>query len=336
MPSLPDRPVTLSAVARRARVSIATVSYVLNGVRQSRIPERTHVRVRDAARDLGYVPNVSARSLRTGRSDLVIVHLPGGTPMVRRAAAGLDRLGSSLRAAGYTLLMHADASLGGLAAARSWSSLRPAALITELGLLDEACIALLHSVGCVVIVTGNKPSPKLPTLVFDDSQLGEVATRALLARGCRDIAMLVPSRGRPRVRASFRLAGARRAARAVKDARIRTIPMTDTPLDAQRVVDTFSGGHRPEGVFGFDDLHSALLLSALTDRGVRVPEELALIGADDEPLCEIVRPKLSSVALDLELLQHNIAEPVIAAIRGQWKASMANRAWSATLRLRDT
>src|SRR5689334_22181026 len=118
VPSSTERPVTLSAVARRARVSIATVSYVLNGVRQSRIPERTQTRVRDAARDLGYVPNSSARSLRIGRSDLVIAHLPSGTPMLQRTAAALDRLGSSLREAGYTLLVHGDPSLGGMDAAR--------------------------------------------------------------------------------------------------------------------------------------------------------------------------------------------------------------------------
>jgi DNA-binding LacI/PurR family transcriptional regulator len=342
VPSSIERPVTLSAVARRARVSIATVSYVLNGVRQSRIPERTQTRVRDAARDLGYVPNISARSLRIGRSDLVIAHLPD-TSMLQRTAAGLDRLGGSLRAAGYTLLVHGDPSLGGLDAARLWSALRPCALITEAGLLDEASLALLQGVGCVVIATANKLDPKLPTLLFDDSQLGELATQALIARGCRDIVMLVPMRARARARARFRLAGARRAARAVKGARVRTVAMNDTPLDAQRVAALFSGDgqaeparEKPEGVFGFDDLHSALLLSALCDRGVRVPAELALIGADDDPICEIVRPRMSSVAIDLDLLHHSIAEPVIAAIRGQWKPSMSNRPWSAALRLRET
>src|SRR6185312_3662554 len=108
----------------------------------SRIPESTQLRVKDAARQLGYIPNVNARSLRVGHTNLVIAHLPGGTPMLQRAAAGLERVGGVLRDVGYTLLVHGDASLRGLDAARQWSALRPAALITELSRLDPAGYAL--------------------------------------------------------------------------------------------------------------------------------------------------------------------------------------------------
>jgi DNA-binding LacI/PurR family transcriptional regulator len=331
-----ERPVTLSVVARHARVSIATVSYVLNGVRQSRIPESTQTRVRDAARELGYVPNVSARSLRMGRSNLVIAHLPGGTRMLQHAAAGLDRLGVSLRDAGYTLLVHGDTSVSGVAAARLWSAMRPTAVITELALLDAPSLNILHAVGSVVIGIGDKLSATLPTLVFDDSMLGEVAVGHLIERGCRDICMILPKNARARLLSQHRHEGAKRALQAAKGVRFTTTKMADDHAEAAQLAAAWAKGPRPDGVFGFDDDHSGILLGALLDHGIRVPQELALIGADDDPVCQMLRPRLSSVAIDLDALRYSVAEPVIAAIRGTWTQSMGGRPWNALLRVRDT
>ena len=339
MPSHRERvaPVTLTAVARRAQVSIATVSYVLNGVRQSRIPEITQARVRAAARELGYVPNESARSLRTGRSQLIIAHIPGGTLMLQRAAPGLDRLGSSLRGAGYTLVLHNDATLRGLPAAQRWSALRPAAVLTQVDLLTEASVALLQSVGTVVVgIAGEKPVPGLPTLLLDDTCLGELAATHLLERGCRDIALIRPLEPRRRAIARNRLAGARRVATAARGVRVRNLDMALSDQDAARLVSSWSADQRPDGVFGFDDLYSATLLGALLDRGIRVPHELALIGSDDTPVCSMLRPRLSSVALDLDSIEHSMLQPLLAAIRGTWTPSMSQRPWTGSLRVRET
>src|SRR5207302_10665646 len=68
----PQRPPTSADVARLANVSRATVSFVLNNVWDSRVSEETQERVMKAAEELGYVPHAIARSLRAGRSNLVI------------------------------------------------------------------------------------------------------------------------------------------------------------------------------------------------------------------------------------------------------------------------
>ncbi|HKP64804.1 MAG TPA: LacI family DNA-binding transcriptional regulator [Polyangiales bacterium] len=326
----------MTAVARRAQVSIATVSYVLNGVRQSRIPEVTQMRVRQAARELGYVPNESARSLRTGRSNLIIAHVPGGTLMLQRAAAGLDRLGSRLRAVGYTLVLHNDASLRGLPAAQLWCALRPTAVITAIELLTKAGMRLLESLGIVVVGMGPKPASNTPTLVLDDTRLGELAVEHLVARGCRDLVLIRPRELQPRVALRNRLAGARRVASRTRGVRVRTLDMALDAADAARLVERWDAAERPEGVFGFDDSYSALLLGALLDRGIRVPAELALIGADDSPICSMLRPRLSSVAIDLDSIERSMFEPLLAAIRGEWTANLARLPWSGRIQQRET
>jgi DNA-binding LacI/PurR family transcriptional regulator len=329
-------PVTLTAVARRAQVSIATVSYVLNGVRQSRIPEVTQVRVRQAARELGYVPNESARSLRTGHSNLIIAHIPFGTLLLQRATAGWDRLGSSLRAAGYTLVLHNDASLHGLPAAQLWSALRPTAVMTEIELLTKASLKLLESLGIVVLGIGAKPATDLPTLVLDDTRLGELALEHLIARGCRDVVLVRPRELQPRVALRNRLIGARRVASGARGLRVRTVDMALDAADAARLVERWEGAERPDGVFGFDDQYSAMLLGALLDRGIGVPDELALIGADDSPVCSMLRPRLTSVAIELESIERSLLDPLLAAIRGEWTPSLARRRWSGSVQVRET
>lgn len=329
-------PVTLTAVARRAQVSIATVSYVLNGVRHSRIPEGTQTRVRQAARELGYVPNESARSLRTGRSHLIIAHIPVGTWMLQRVAAGLERLGSSLRSAGYTLVLHNDTSLQGLAAAQVWSALRPTAILTDTELLTTAGMKLLESLGIVVVGIGPKPASDLPTLVLDDTRLGELAVEHLNQRGCRNLALIRPRELQPRVALRNRMAGARRAASRTRGMRVRTVDMALDAVDAARVVERWDAGERPDGVFGIDDSYSAVLLGALLDRGIGVPEQLALIGADDSPLCSMLRPRLSSVAIDMESIERSMLEPLLAAIRGEWTPSLGRRPWNGSVRVRET
>jgi DNA-binding LacI/PurR family transcriptional regulator len=217
--------------------------------------------------------------------------------------------------------------------------MRPSALITESGLLDEASIALLHQVGTVVIVLGQRQAGALPTLTLDDSMLGQVAIQHLIERGCRTLAMVMPLHPRARVRARNRLVGARRAVRANKNVRVHIslVDMADSDRDSARVVAAWrTTATLPEGVYGFDDQHSGYLLGALCDAGVRVPGQLALVGADDQPLCDMLRPKLTSVAQDLDSMREAFAEPVLAAIRGNWTTGTRGEPWGAVLVRRET
>ena len=102
----PRRPgATSSDVARLAGVSRSTVSHILNG-QVARFSEETVERVREAARQLGYVPSAAGRSLVLGRSDLVVLVVPNTTltnvqDIIEAIAADLDDLG-------YSVVVHFD------------------------------------------------------------------------------------------------------------------------------------------------------------------------------------------------------------------------------------
>ena len=106
--------------------------------------------------------------------------------------------------------------------------------------------------------------------------------------------------------------------------------------EAARIAELWAHGSHPDGVFGFDDEYAGMLLPALIDRGIRVPEQLALVGADNSPLCEMLRPRLTSVAIDLDSLHRSIAEPVLQALQGTWTQGRSNMPWEATLQMRET
>lgn len=97
---------TSADVARLAGVSRATVSFVLNDTQGHRVSEATRARVLDAAKQLGYVPHAAARSLRAGRSNLVL--MPSSISAVGRLVSDwVDDLHSELDRHGYTAVLHA-------------------------------------------------------------------------------------------------------------------------------------------------------------------------------------------------------------------------------------
>ncbi|WP_239648679.1 LacI family DNA-binding transcriptional regulator, partial [Nocardiopsis chromatogenes] len=304
-----SRPPTITDIARQAGVSTATVSYVLNDTPGTRIPEATRRRVTEAADELGYVPHASARSLRTGRSDLVVYAMPAVTlgPLAARFLAGLA---DELQNRGFTLVLHGDGASRGVRAARRWARLRPAAVIAEGHRLTDAAKDLMRRSGTVLVASGGAPDPDLPTLVMDHRGMGAAAGRHLAGRGCRDVAAVVPAepglQAMGEARAEGVEEGLREAAGGGDDGgggdgpAVRRTPMEETPEDAGRIVRAWVRDGLPDGVFGYNDEHTGLLLSALSDAGVEVPGRVRLGGADNLPLCGMLRPRLTSVALRAE------------------------------------
>ncbi|MDA2803194.1 LacI family DNA-binding transcriptional regulator [Nocardiopsis suaedae] len=346
-----SRPPTITDIARQAGVSTATVSYVLNDTPGTRIPEATRRRVTEAADDLGYVPHASARSLRTGRSDLVVYAMPAVTlgPFAARFLAGLA---DELQDRGFTLVLHGDSASRGVRAARRWARLRPAAVIAEGHRLTDAARDLMRRSGTVLVALGGAPEAGLPTLVLDHRGMGEAAGRHLAGRGCRDVAAVIPAEPVLRDMGEARAVGVEEGLRGAVEGdagggqsrdgesadgdaiAMRRTPMEETPEDAGRVVREWIRDGLPDGVFGYNDEHAGLLLSALIDAGVEVPGRVRLVGADDLPLCGMLRPRLTSVGLRAEYAPAEAAERLLSLITGEEGADRPLRLWTPELRVR--
>lgn len=308
-----DRPPTSGDVARRAGVSRATVSYVLNDVPSSRISAETAARVREAAGALGYIPHAMARSLRAGRSNLVLVPRmtsPPG-PMLDSFQETLE---GRLAELGYTVVVHGDRHVRGTAGARVWASLRPVGVIVETRRLTPPAVDVLRTSGVTAILgLGWSASRLVPTLVHDHAGVGACAAEYLVARGRGRLAAVVPRDPQLLDLGLERLAGFRRGAGGTP---VERVDLAFDQADAARVASRWARGRRPDAVFAYNDEFGMLLMRALLDAGLQVPADVAVIGVDDLPLCDLLRPRLTSVHLEADFSARSVAETLDGMIRG--------------------
>ncbi|MGW0697925.1 LacI family DNA-binding transcriptional regulator [Streptomyces sp. NPDC002867] len=316
-PELPvERSVPTSAdVARLAGVSRATVSYVLNNTASVRISEATRLRVRAAAEELGYVPHAAARSLRAGRTRTVLLptaHLPLG-PLPGPFS---DEFQRALRRLDYTVVQYGSLGLEGDEAARAWAELRPVAVVC-LGDAEPTAhgVEVLKRSGARAVVTlGPHIVEGAHALVMDQRAVGGCAAAHLIRRGRRAVGVVVPEEAALRPTAGARLEGAFAAADGTA---ARIVPLTMAYEEESAAV--LAARWRAlglDGVYAYDDEYAMLLMRALQDEGVDIPGETAVIGAGDLLLGRLLRPRLSTVSIDLvsgrrlaELVDRVVREP---------------------------
>ncbi|MFJ9544181.1 LacI family DNA-binding transcriptional regulator [Streptomyces sp. NPDC101225] len=300
---------TSTDVARRAGVSRATVSYVLNRRSDQSIPESTRQRVLRAVDELGYSPHASARSLRSGRSNIVLMPMPA-EPAGPAIDAFQDSVNSELAARGLCLLLHGDRTASGARGARQWAELRPAAVLAFADRCDAEGADLLRTAGVeAILLIGPAPVPHCPTLRFDVADAATAATDFLLDHGHRTLACLVPTGpladlGERRYRAVATAAGARSAKVLRADC-----DLSDGSLDrlAARWRDPAS---RPDAVYAYNDEFALLLIAALSRQGVAVPGDIAVVGSGNMPLGALLRPGLTSTYFDMPAIGSVVADSV--------------------------
>jgi DNA-binding LacI/PurR family transcriptional regulator len=313
MVQIPNTP-TSADVARLAGVSRATVSYVLNNTRSVRISEPTRRRVHEAARELGYVPHAAARSLRAGHSRMVLMPAPT-FPVGPLYSRFLDELQSALGRLDYTVVQHGTVGLQGDEAARAWAELRPVAVLVPGVGLGPRGVAVLKRAGARAVVTlGPDRVDGAHALLADHDIVGQCAGAHLYARGRRRVGVVVPEEPGLEVFSAPRLAGVRQALRGTA-ATVTELPLAYTEESAAELAARWRESGL-DAVFAYNDEYAMLLMRALQDEGLRVPEDVAVVGADDLMLGRLLRPRLSTVRIELpsgrdlaELVDRAVHEP---------------------------
>ena len=273
-------------MARRAGVSRATVSYVLNGATHQRISDATRARVLAVADQLGYRPNAAALALRNGHSDLVLVSLPPWPhgPVVVDA---IDATVGELRARGYTPLVHFeqpnDSILG-----ETCARIHPVGVIAPGDRLPPSLVTTLRrnrTLGVVAI--HDTPLDHVSTVVVHQPAIGRAAITYLKRRGHTRVLVLIPPQS---AIAAARLSGARS---------VRGVRLDVVECDLGGVAGAIDGrGAEVTAIYAFNDEYAFVALRALVDRGIRVPADVALIGTDDVALAAVVLPALTTVRID--------------------------------------
>ncbi|MED7926204.1 LacI family DNA-binding transcriptional regulator [Nonomuraea sp. LP-02] len=289
---------TARQVAELAGVSVATVSYVLSG-RDRPVAAETRRRVLDAARRLGYTPDQAARSLRRGRTQRVCLVLSslGGVPTDERLATDLHEMAD---ARGYSVVNLAvysetrakaavDVLRGGVA---------DGALINVTGgHLTPEMINGLAAAGLPMVVLSNEDGLEGCDVVrTPEAEACEEAVAHLLARGRRRIAFLAHRHDLYRERPSGRVLGYTRALdrHGVPD-RIITSGADDRVSAYQTATELLRSADRPDAIFAASDRAAISAIWAARDAGLRVPDDVAVVGVGNIDEGLITNPQLSTV-----------------------------------------
>ena len=284
--------VTSADVAAEAGVSRATVSYVLNGV-HDRISERTRGRVYDAAERLGYVPNAVASALRAGRTEIVLLAFPSwplGPAVSEWVTAGV----SAFEALGYTPLVHFKHGQDSASFWRACDRVRPVALVAPGEDLPPARVASLKRNGTrALLAIAPEPLEHVATIVVDQSLLGELAAAHLIERGHRTIIALVPGEPKFAALGAERLRGAQRRA-AAHGATVLPVHAECSAVDLARALAPALRGPAT-ALYAFNDDFALGAIEVLTEAGLSVPGDVAVIGTDDSTAAR--RTKLTTITL---------------------------------------
>ncbi|MFD7120465.1 LacI family DNA-binding transcriptional regulator [Streptomyces sp. NPDC059883] len=290
------RPVGIKDVAGAAGVSVGTVSNVIN--RPESVTEETRRRVLSTIERLGYVRSESARQLRAGRSRiLAMLVLDMANPFFVAVASGAER---SARAAGLGVMLCNSAESPAEEATYlhlfSEQQVR-GVLVTPADMSGRNLDAFRRHGIPFVLVDRIVPSADGCSVSVDDVAGGALAVRHLLRRGCREIVYvsgpmhLAQCRNR-REGALLALAAAGlppEALRHVEAARLDVVAGRDA---GARLLGMES---RPSAVFCANDLLALGVLQTLYHAGIRVPEDIALVGYDDIEFASAAAVPLTSV-----------------------------------------
>jgi LacI family transcriptional regulator len=329
-PSKPSARPTHKDIARLAGTSLATVSHVLNnrGAEQ-RISEKTREGVLEAARRLGYLPDLNARRLRhrlgaSASPDLVLAVLRPAGSTLGLAAPIVDAVSASLRTlAGAPQLVLEEFEPGriaehpGLLAGSRFHG----AIVT--GLTPEDETFLEENDLLVPLVAFQRRVVGRAYVDVDNVAGGARATHHLLGLGRRRIAALTYAQPPSRAQQN-RVEGYRRAIAALgHPAEVRVVvAASPDPSDGAAATKRLLAEWRPDAIFALIDSLALGALHVLDGAGVRVPHEVAVVGYDDTEYAPVAHPPLSSV-------RKPDAEMVAAAV--EWLAAAARGAAGAPL-----
>lgn len=294
MTAVPPNP-TLEDVARMAGVSTATVSRCLNA--PDKVVERTRVRVLEAVRELGYLPNFGARAMVARRTNTIGAIIPTMANAI--FARGLQAFQEEARRLGYQLLVASSSYRADLEEEQARAlAARGADGLLLIGLeRAETLTAFLAQRGLPAVVAWTYGAEAaLPTVGFDNRAAMRGLAEEVLRLGHRRVAMIsAPVAHNDRARA--RLEGLRDALGAAGLGTGLRVIETRYGLDegGAALARLMQGEAPPTAVLCGNDVLAAGAIRQARALGLRVPEDVSITGFDDIELATLVTPALTTV-----------------------------------------
>lgn len=315
--------VTSLDVARRAGVSRTTVSFVLNNVVGMQISEETRKRVLDAAHDLGYVPDAAAQALASGRSKTIGLLLARHSHAIASdmfLTQVMEVLVREVNRQGLRLMLEVVEDYENR---ESYLKLVRSNSID--GILysgpryDDAALHLLVEHRVPTVLMGALPGTSYYYVDVDNRAAAKQAVSHLLGLGHTRIGCITNANP-SYVAAADRLRG-------YEDGLAQVGLCVSMDLVRYGDFDAESGYHQMNSlleqnrdltaVFVASDVVAFGAMSSIREHGLRIPEDISLIGFDDVPMSRYVAPSLSTVQLPVVDLARRASEMVVGLIHGE-------------------
>ncbi|MGY0006892.1 LacI family DNA-binding transcriptional regulator [Micromonospora sp. I033] len=307
---------TLKDVARHARVSVKTVSNVVND--HPHVSDDVRRRVRQAVRELGYRPNLAARTLRTGRTGLLALIVPDvEAPGLHGLAREVVRAATSQ---GFRVVVDHLGPDTGRPAPRTPSGATPAVDAVLLGadVVPPGLVDAQLGTGTPLVLLGESRDPRCDQVALDGARAAADATEHLLRTGRRRIAAIGArpgaAAGQPQPRTLGYQRAVRRAGLDLPAGYLRTTAEHRYEDGYRAARWLFAHETPPDAVFCYSDRLAIGALRAAADAGLRVPADVAVIGFGDSEEAGYSRPTLTSVSADPAFLAREAVALVTARL----------------------
>jgi DNA-binding LacI/PurR family transcriptional regulator len=294
-------------VARLAKVSQATVSYVLNNTAGQKISEKTQAAVWGAARQLGYRPNLAARQLKVGGGGVVLFIVPrmGFGEMPFEVGSQVTKI---LAREGIVLSMQFETD-DGSNVIEAIADLDPIAVASTFPLSGDVAAAVAAA-GIPQLSLGDEHLGALAQL---NSAVGELQVEHLTSLGHRRLGFAFSDVVALRPLGEYYLAGLSASALKLDLPDVATATLASDGTDAAQVVRRWVEAG-VTAVCAQTDPTAFVVLHGVRLAGLKCPEDLAVIGVDANPSGHVSYPPLTSIAFDASAIVEASATGILDAL----------------------
>ncbi|WP_407310268.1 LacI family DNA-binding transcriptional regulator [Pseudomonas sp. nanlin1] len=310
-----DMPVTVTEVARAAGVSPITVSRAIH--RPELVSEATRTYVLEFVRAMGYVPNLLAGSLATSKSKLVAILIPTIAHSIFATAvqAMMDRL----TAAGYQSLLGPT----GYSPEKEETLLeailgrRPDGIVLTGTLHTPGSRQRLASAGIPVVEAWDLSETCLDMQVgFSHEAVGVAVAEHFLAKGYQRFSVITVDDPRAIRRCNGLIE--RLKAQRIENVPVETLPLPSTwEVGREGLKRLLSRPQRPELVFCSSDTVAMGVLAQAAESGLRVPEDMAVLGFGDTTNGRFTHPALSTISVNAAVMGDEVAKALLRRFAGE-------------------
>lgn len=324
---------TIKEIAEKAGVSVGTVSFILNGKSEKmRISAATQERVLEVARDLGYLPSISARRLRNSEEKqtpviTILWTLDARASLISRFLQGIQKR-SSFKDGMFELLIqpYENGKLNEVESLNTGTRFNGAIIANA----SEEDLNYLEKTNLnVPIVLYQRYSKKYSTVNVDSKLSGKEVAEYLFEKGHKKVGLVVPTISSQAV--DYRLEGFLKAVEDLGMENLYILRDTFTEQGGYSVIKSLAKKKKelPTALFFLSDPMAVGALLACHEFGIRVPDDLEIIGHDNDDQTAFTFPPLTTVHLPVEemavasvnqlldIINHRLTTPVSLQFRSE-------------------